>query len=550
MVLGSVIPIREVGAEASGKTEWVDRGSTAKEGELDVLLIYTRLGSFDIAIRDIPLSLVHCASESVKRGYKVEILDMRLSPATWKEDLLARLKRGVKLAGLSVMTGNGIREALAVSQVIKTSFPDIPIVWGGPHPTICPEQTLAHPLIDYIVMDGGSVPLWQLIAHITHRDFPLENIDGLGFKRDGKIVLNQRQTSFEFLDFEDIPFHLVDINGKNYNRLDNGEVSFPFFTSVGCPYQCTFCNAPVVYSKVHGKKWLALDEMKILDNIETAYQRYKFSRIQIMDDDTFVKHERMLRMLQGFIDRGLNKHIKIDFRGVRINEFLKMDDDYMSTMEEAGVEMMAIGVESGSDRILKGMKKNITRAQIIEANRRLAKHPKLRPHYNFFCGSPGETYDDLMMTKDLLVQLVDENPRCYIGVGSDWKPLPGSEMTTYAVEHYGLKLPETLEEWANVDSYDAERPYFPWYTPELDRMIPVLQIAGQVLDCKLTDFRDNIATPAGRLLYFATKLYRPLLRLRLRYEFSRFLLEYHIRNWSTKNMGYFIGKKTSPRFVT
>lgn len=219
-------------------------------------------------------------------------------------------------------------------------------------------------------------------------------------------------------------------------------------------------------------------------------------------------------------------------------------------MEKAGVEMMAIGVESGSDRILEGMKKKITRAQIVEANRLLAKHPKLRPHYNFFCGTPGETYEELLMTKDLLLQLIDENPNCYIGVGSDWKPLPGSEMTTIAVTEYGLTLPSSLAEWANVDSFDGTRPYFPWYTPEIDRMIPLLQIAGQVLDRKLVDFRDNLDTPMGRLLYFMTRLYRPFLRLRLRFNFASFLVEYHIRNWSTRNMGYFIGKKTSPRFVS
>ena len=123
-------------------------------------------------------------------------------------------------------------------------------------------------------------------------------------------------------------------------------------------------------------------------------------------------------------------------------------------------------------------------------------------------------------------------------------------MTTQAVDQYGLKLPAALKDWANVDSFDGKRPYFPWYTPKINRLIPVLQIAGQVLDCKVIDFRDNIHTPLGRLLYRAIQIYRPILRLRLRYNFTRFLFEYSIRNWATKNMGYFIGKKTTPRYVT
>jgi radical SAM superfamily enzyme YgiQ (UPF0313 family) len=348
---------------------------------------------------------------------------------------------------------------------------------------------------------------------------------GLGYKKNGKIILNPVHCSFEMPHYRDLPYHLVEITSENYNRLANGEVILPIFTAMGCPYKCTFCMAPAVYEKIKGKKWSSYSNELVLEHIEYLMEKYEFQRLQIYDDDSFVDLDKLHELLTEYIKKGFNRKFKLDFRGARVNELDKMDDDFYRLMVQANVELLAIGAESGSNRSLKKMKKGITVEQTIRVNQRFAKYPSLKPHYNFFSGIPGETIEDLIKTKELVLRLVKDNPNCYLGVGADWKPLPGSEMTDDAVRHYGLKLPKSLADWAAVDSFDAKKIVHPWYTKEIDNMIRLLQIAGQLLDKKIRDYRKDMGLVLGNLVYFAAILYRPILLFRLRFNFTALLLE-------------------------
>ena len=503
---------------------------------VDIVLIYPQLGSFDNIIRDIPLSLIYAATDSVKNGYNVKILDLRVKAINWKQKLDNYINKGASLIGLSVMTGNPIMTSLEISRYIKSKY-RVPIVWGGAHPTILPEQTLENENIDYVIRDWGSVALFKLISHLKNKSVSKKDIVGLGYKENGKIILNPPVCSFEMPDFKDLPYDLVDINGDNYNRLANGEILLPIFTAMGCPYKCTFCMSPAVYEKVKGKKWIAYESENVLEHIEYLYKRYNFHRLQIYDDDSFVDQNRLHDFLTEYIRRGFPKKFKLDFRGARINELDKMDDEFFRLMVDANVELLAIGAESGSPRSLKIMNKGITVEQTIRVNQKFAKFPSLKPHYNFFCGIPGETFEDLLETKKIIMRLVKENPHCYLGVGADWKPLPGTVMTDMAVRDYNLKLPGNLEEWANIDSFDAVKIVHPWYSKKLNNMIKLLQISGMLLDRKIIDFRRDLGVILGNSVYLLSLLYKPFLLLRLKFNFTSFLFEYNIKNFVIHNIG-------------
>jgi radical SAM superfamily enzyme YgiQ (UPF0313 family) len=288
--------------------------------------------------------------------------------------------------------------------------------------------------------------------------------------------------------------------------------------------------SPSVYKKIKGKKWIAFDTDYVIDHIDYLMTKYDFQRLQIYDDDSFVDLHRMYDLFSEYVKREFHKKLKLDFRGARIDELDRMDDDFLRLMVKANVELLAIGVESGSNEILRAMNKDITVEQTIRVNQKLTKYPSLKPHYNFFCGVPGETIRSLIQTKELLLNLLSDNPHCYLGVGADWKPLPGSAMTSKAVDEYKLSLPATLSEWAAIDSYDAEKIVHPWYTKEMNRMIRLLQIAGQLLDGKISDHRKDLGFIIGNVLYVFTILYKPILSFRLKYNITSFLIEYDIRN--------------------
>ena len=499
---------------------------------IDILLIYPRLGSLDNLVRDIPLSLIYTATSSVKNGYNVKILDCRVYPDRWKEKLDEYLSGGCTLVGLSVMTGNPISSSLEVSKYIKDNY-NTPVVWGGPHPTILPEITLNNEYIDYIIRDWGSEPLYQLISYLKGKLQNIDKIIGLGYKRENRIFLNQETCQFEMLDYRDIPYHLIEPDLEYYNRFQGKEIFFPVFTAVGCPYQCAYCMSPGVYRKIKGKKWVPFSIDSVLDHIGYLMQKYDFTRLQVYDDDTFVKLDRMKEFLLKYIERGYNEKLKLDFRGVRINELDRMDDEYLRIMTEANVEVMLIGVEAGSDRILKHLKKGIKVEQILRVSKKLNEYPSLKPNYNIFCGTPGETYEDLVETKNLMESLALDNSSCTIGLAADWKPMPGTVLTALAVSEYSLKLPETLEGWAKIESFDAKKIEHPWYTKRINDYIKLLQVSGLLIDKKvellekeMCDNRFNLF----RVLFLMAKMYRPFLRLRLKYNYSVFLIEFPIRN--------------------
>jgi anaerobic magnesium-protoporphyrin IX monomethyl ester cyclase len=497
----------------------------------DGLFIYPKLGAWDDTIRDIPLSILYASAASSKYGFRIKLLDLRLTPKDWIEQVRAVLAEGVRVVGVSVMTGEPIRHALEVSGLVRKYSKDTKILWGGPHPTVLPEQTLSHPDIDFIIRDWGSESTCLLLRHLAGENIRREDIRGLGWKENGTIRWGPVHDAFEIPDYKSIPYDLIDINPDKYNRLKNNDFIFSLFTAMGCPYRCAYCISPATYKKVKGKRWIALPPEEVLDHIAWIAEKYPgVNRLQVLDDDSFVDLDRIRRLLHNYVKSGYHSRFKLDFRGVRINELDRMTDADLALLDEASVEMMLIGVESGSDRVLSElMCKDITVDQIIRVNRRLAEHPKLQPHYNFFCGTPGETLADLRMTARLLLQLAEDNPFCYLGFGADWKPLPGSAMTERAVRDYGLQLPETLSDWSKIDSYQKLR--HPWYTTDFENGIKVLQLAGALLDRKVESHSNELGFVVGSLIRLGAGLYRPILRWRVRNGIFLFPIEHMIRNW-------------------
>ena len=502
----------------------------------DVLLIYPQLGSWDEVVRDIPLSLIYAATHTVKSGYSVKILDLRLYGQNWQDVIDSELKKGCQLVGLSVMTGNPITTSLKISRYIKENY-DVTIVWGGPHPTILPDQTLENPAIDFVIRDWGSEALCQLVQHLKGKSIQKEDITGLVYKENGRIHKNTRLNCFEMIDFRDIPYHLVDISGNNYSRLKNGELVFPIYTSMGCPWNCTFCMSPLSYASIKGKKWIAYDNDYILDQIEYLAGCYQIGSFQDYADESFVDLDRMYNFFVAYIKRGFNKRFKLDFRGVRINDLDRMDDEYLGLVVRAGVRMIFIGMESGSNRILKFMRKGITTDQIVRVNRKLAKHPAIEARYNLFFGIPGENMVSLNETKKVMLQMIKDNPKLYMDTGGDWKPFPGTVAAEVAVKEYGLNLPANLEGWAIFDSWESERMSYPWYTLKMKAMMRLLSLTSMLLDGKTAKFSSNLGPVLGRGVYFLILLYRPFLRMRLKFNITSLLFEEKLARIGLKHLG-------------
>jgi anaerobic magnesium-protoporphyrin IX monomethyl ester cyclase len=490
-----------------------------------ILLIYPKLGMSGALVQHLPLSVLYAAIDSIKSGFGIDLLDVRLCPDRWEDELRCLISDDTLLVGISVMTGAPIRNALEISHWIKRYYPNIPLVWGGPHATFNGSEIFDEPAVDYVISGYGSRALAELARHLSGHvnALPCTAIAGLSFRNKQSIEIIPPEDRFEIFDFRDIPYHLVEADLHHYGQLDSNERIFPLYSSMGCPYQCAFCSSPAQYRNMR-QKYEYLSPVDVADHIEYVQSRYGASYIYFIDDDSFVN----LVHVEGIIDE-INRReirIKLGFRGARINEIKLMSDAYLSKLAAAGTNIFHIGAESGSQRMLDLIRKNCTVEDIIEVNRKMARHPEITTAYNWLVGLPGETLDDLRQTRELIMRLIDENPAAIMFIPNKYRPLPGTELYELAVE-YGYNRPLTLDGWVEIEAEGDYRP--PWYGDGLVTMINMMQVASYFIDDKLFKVQTG-NTIKFRLARVCARLYAPFARFRYRHGISAFLFEYWLFN--------------------
>ena len=481
-------------------------------------------GSF---IRMLPAGLLYASGKVVKMGFKVRILDMRIgNPSSWQNDLISHISPNTIAAGITVMSGVSVLESLKISRYIKQHFPDIRIIWGGPHPTFSGDEILEEPAIDFAVRGYGEDSFCRLMEIIQNGgdEAPLEKIPGLVFRnKAGGIISNPVANQFEFIDYRDIPYGLItDFNA--YKNINLKERVFPVYSVMGCPYRCAFCSSPAQYADFP-KKWQPYPAEDVLAHIKLIYEKYGAGFVYFIDDDSFVDLRHVERIIDGIKELKIN--IKLGFRGARVNEILAMEDTFLEKLAVAGTNALHIGAESGSDRILKLMQKNITVQDIIAVNRKLAKHPEIQVFYNFIVGFPTETMEETKMTRDLILQLIKDNPACSVIPLNKPRPLPGTALYELSLEH-GYRPPRTLEDWGNYDVESSD--YQPvWLSKKHNQFIRMMFLCMYFIDKKIFKFtcRTDIRFIFLRALAF---LYRPIAILRFKSGFAGLLIEDWVYN--------------------
>jgi len=477
-----------------------------------ILLIFPKLGPYDRIVKDMPLSLIYAARIVQREGFSVKIVDQRIE-SNWRQVIAEELKKEPILAGISVMTGSPIAYALEISDFIKKSS-NVPVVWGGIHPTIMPEQTILNENIDILVRGEGEITLQELARALFDNAKDLRSIKGISYKNGGNVPHNQPR---ERMCFEDLPlphYDLVDF--ENYTRFESSERYFSILTSSGCPHRCGFC-----YSRPFNRnRWRAEPLKMTLDHLGFIMDKYHPTYFSVIDSDFFVDLDRVHRIFSA-VEKNRWK-VCFGFRGVRVDELAKVDSELFSLMQRAGVKHLHIGAESGSQRMLDLMQKDISVEQTLEVNRRLVDFPGITPTYNFFSGVPTETDEDIKCSTNLILRLIRDNRNCLITAYNQFTPYPGTVLYDLALRH-GLKPPEALEDWTSFDQ-SAFVNSCPWLTPQHRRLLDMLYFTTIFIDRKVSSLFVS-RKPKYRLFRLLSRLYRPLARFRLKNHFANFFLE-------------------------
>jgi anaerobic magnesium-protoporphyrin IX monomethyl ester cyclase len=400
----------------------------------DIVLIYPKTGNDVKASIAPPHSLLAIAAIPDKYGYSVKIIDQRVTPF-WQIALWKELETKPLMVGITTMTGTQIHYAMQAAQVVR-DYGNTPIVWGGKHPSLLPVQTLESGLADAVCKGEGDYLLYENVIK--------KNFTGIWWK----------DTPVKMDDLLHTPWHLIDIEKyihsdmylKNSPRtLDIGQ------TSRGCPFKCTFCSQG-------NEKWRAMSVDNAVDRITYAVKKFNLTGIWIRDDEFYVNTNRAVSICEKLIP--LN--IKWYTSGTRIDIFNKTPIDALKIYKRGGASVLKFGAESGSNRILKYINKRITREDTLEANLK-ARLAGITPAYNFMAGFPGETFNEINESVDLMVQLKRENPDAQVETLSTFCAMPGTELWKTAIE-YGLVEPDKLEGWINwrFDEYDDSGTRNPW----------------------------------------------------------------------------------------
>jgi anaerobic magnesium-protoporphyrin IX monomethyl ester cyclase len=494
-----------------------------------VVLVYPYQGFSGTYVKHMPLGLLYAAAELVKHGFEVKILDTRVLVGDWRPHLRALINDDTLCVGVSVMSGGPIKHGIEIGRFVKSVDRDIPVVWGGPHATFYPETIIRDEWsCDYVVSGYASKAFHGLCAALQAGGLPTD-IPDVTWREPQTIRSNYTgQASFEYLDWHDIPYQLID-DYSPYGQLDQDKRIFSMYSAHGCPYLCSFCSSPAQYSTIKGKRWVPIASANVVDHVQHVVERYGANYIYFIDDDSFPKLEHVGAIIEEIKTRGLP--VGLGFRGARINEIKRMSHAFLDKLAAAGTDILHIGAESGSDRVLKVLRKDCTAQDIIDCNRKLAAHPTITAAYNFMMGVPTETLDDLKSTRDLMLRLVDDHPNCIIFPPNKFRPLPGTELYKIAYEKWGYEMPNTLEAWSNIEvegDISAQ-----WYEKGMARFCNLMLISSYFIDDKVRKVTRG-KTPFLRLLRLINTLYRPIARFRLRHGMTFGLVEYQLYRLLTR----------------
>ena len=338
-----------------------------------------------------PLGLLYLASYARKyTNHEIEVLDTIVEELNYYE--IERRIREIKpdVVGVQAMSFTLI-DALLCARIVKRIEKHIPIVFGGPHPTIFPQETINLKEVDYVVVGEGEVTFKELLENI---DSPkrLKEVKGLVYKEKGEIIDTGSREFIENLD--NIPFPARELTPykKYYSLIAKRTPITTMFTSRGCPYRCIFCDRPQL-----GKKFRAQSAENVVDEMEECL-RLGIKEILIYDDTFTVNRQRVLDICKEILRRSLK--IGWDIRA-RVDN---VDEEMLKRLKKAGCERIHYGVEASSQRILDILRKGITLRQVKDAFG-LTKKAGISTLAYFMFGSPKETEEEIRNSIKLAKEL-------------------------------------------------------------------------------------------------------------------------------------------------
>ena len=281
----------------------------------------------------------------------------------------------------------------------RRARPDVPVIWGGWHPSMFARECLAEPCVDVTVQGQGEETFAEIVQRLAEGR-SLQGCAGCTVRIDGTICANPPRELQPLEKFRAHDYRLIPV--ERYFAL-KGKRQLDYISSQGCNFRCAFCSDPFVY----GRKWVGLDPTRMALRLHELWQQYAFDDVNFQDETFFTRRERISSFAEQLIDTGM----KITWAGtMRADQGVRLPDDLWSRCKESGLRRLLVGVESGSDEMLKRIRKDIRIEQVFHTAGRM-RELGVAGNFPFIVGFPGESDASITATLACAKRLRAMSPR-------------------------------------------------------------------------------------------------------------------------------------------
>jgi radical SAM superfamily enzyme YgiQ (UPF0313 family) len=411
----------------------VNVGGTSKKVYQDLSKVFSAI--------DPPFWAALTAGYLRNKGFKVDILDANALNLDFGEtvDLLNKANpKNVAIVCYSQQANVSTPIMVAVQQLcqeIKEKMPNTPLILTGWHPSALPERTLREGACDILVKGEG---FRTLVGFLEGK--PRSNVPGLWWKAEnGEILSAPAAKNIEDLTSEltDVAWDLLPMDkyrAFSWMCLKDFSERTKFvsiFTSLGCPYKCSFCAIHSTYGEHKIRYW---KPEWVLKQLDILVKQYGVRHINIHDELFVFNRNHYLPIAEGIIERGYNLNINAF---ARVDVLDKIPEDHLRTLKKAGFNWFKLGIETGNSRVRANVAKDYYNADAVRNAVKKAYDAGIDFCANFMFGLPGDNYDSMQDTLNLALELMAAFPSFFCTMA-----IPGSYLYNEALEK-GIELPET-----------------------------------------------------------------------------------------------------------
>jgi radical SAM superfamily enzyme YgiQ (UPF0313 family) len=424
---------------------------TEQKERFRILLLSVSSTSFFYEQVVIPFGLVSLASFVDKPEYQIRGIEFNWPPEKIRQrylkiddELLSHIiEYNPDIVAMSTYASN-MYNVLFWADAIKQKLPKCFVVIGGNHASYIAKETLTKcRSVDAVVRFEGEIPFEKLCEKLNAGNFDFSDIPNLTYRRGNKIVENAENVLLD--DIESLPI----INRAYFSSGQNDKIltHADLISARGCPFHCTFCDCNHYWQKTHRTRGV---ESVIKELKQLLAENPNIKSVRFRDESITLKKSYCMELCKSLIDN----NIKLEFHAH--SRLDGLDEELVSMLAKAGFKILFIGIESGSEKVLKKLKKGI-RLDRLSPNLELLRKYGINFRLSFMSSTPGETFFDTLKTVSLIKKLKLKPSEYYMGVGIDI--YPGTEECKNFMElNPGY-------EWINDKDYKFKGKYFAMTDP-------------------------------------------------------------------------------------